>query len=58
MRKVAHIIKDQAHCAYEVVIHVDNVVWLKSLNTYKNHMQKFIAKASKKIAMFAFDKTK
>jgi len=40
MQKVVHIAEDQARCAFEVVILVKNVVQLKSLNTYKNHMQK------------------
>jgi hypothetical protein len=44
MRKVIRITKDQARHAYEVVILVDNVVQLKSLNAYKNHMKKIIAK--------------
>jgi hypothetical protein len=58
MQKATRIIKDQTCCAYEVVILVENVVQLKSLNIYKNHMQKVIVKVSRKIAMFAFDKMK
>jgi hypothetical protein len=42
MQKVVHITEDQACCSFEVVIPIKNVVRLKSLNTYKNHMQKFI----------------
>jgi hypothetical protein len=58
MGKVVCITEDQARRAYEVVIPIDNVVRLKSLNTYKNHMQKFIAEAFRKITMFVFDKMK
>ncbi len=58
MWKVVCITEDQTCCAYEVVILANNVVWLKSLNNYKNHMQKFIAKVFRKIAMFVFDKMK
>jgi len=58
MRKVVRIAKDQTCHAYEVVILIENVVQLKSLNIYKIHMQKVIASVSRKITMFAFDKMK
>jgi hypothetical protein len=58
MQKVTRIIEDQTRCAYEVVIPIENVVQLKSLNIYKNHMQKVIVEVSRKIAMFVFDKMK
>jgi hypothetical protein len=50
--------EDQAHHASKVVTPIKNVVQLKSLNTYKNHMQKITTKMSRKIAMFIFDKMK
>jgi hypothetical protein len=39
MQKAIGIAEKQAHCAYEV-IPIENVVKLKFLITYKNHMQK------------------
>jgi hypothetical protein len=39
MQKAIGIAEKQARCAYEV-IPIENVVKLKSLTTYKNHMQK------------------
>jgi Leucine-rich repeat (LRR) protein len=58
MQKVVCIVKNQACRACKVLIHIENVTWLKSLNIYKNHMQKVTVEVSRKIAMFAFDKMK
>jgi hypothetical protein len=47
MQKTTRIIEDQTCCAFEVVIPVENVVRLKSLNICKNHMQKVIVEVGK-----------